>query len=51
MQDTYEFNPRKCNSANSVSRYIEREMSRIIIALATKYDHAEIFDHTVTGGI
>ena len=50
MHDTYDFNPRKCNSASSMSGYIEREMSRIIIALPTKLDHVEIFEQTVTGG-
>ena len=32
MNDTYGFNPRKCNSANSMSGFIEREMSRTILA-------------------
>ena len=32
MNDTYGFNPRKCNSANSMSACIEREMSRTIFA-------------------
>ena len=32
MNDTYGFNPRKCNSANSMSVCIEREMSRTILA-------------------
>ena len=50
MNDTYGFNPRKCNSASSMSRYIEREMSRIILALATKLEHAKIFQQTLTGG-
>ena len=50
MHDTYDFNPRKCNSASSMSGYTEREMSRIIIALPTKLDHVEIFEQTVTGG-
>ena len=39
MQNTYGFNPRKCNSTNSMSGCIEREMSKIILALPTKYDH------------
>ena len=47
MQNTYNFNPRKCNSASSMSGCIEREMSKIILALPTKYDHVEIF---VIGG-
>ena len=50
MKDTYSFNPRRCNSASSMSGCIEREMSKIILALPTKYDHAEIFEQMVTGG-
>ena len=44
MNDTYGFNPRKCNSVSSMSGYSEREMSRIILALATKLEHVEIFE-------
>ena len=44
MNDTYGFNPRKCNSASSMSGHIEREMSRIILALPTKLEHVEIFE-------
>ena len=50
MQDTDGFNPRKCNSASPMSGCIEREMSRIILALPAKYEHVEIFEETVTGG-
>ena len=50
MQNTYGFNPRKCNSASSISGCIEREMSKIILALLTKYDHVEIFEETLIGG-
>ena len=50
MQDTYGFNPRKCNSASSMSGCIEREMSKSILALPTKVKHAEIFEQTVIGG-
>ena len=49
MQNTYGFNPRKCNSASSMSGCIEREMSKIILALPTKLEHAEIFEQTVIG--
>ena len=45
--DTYGFNPRKCNSASSMSGCIEREMSEIILAFPTKYKHVEIFEETV----
>ena len=44
------FNPRKCNSASSMSGCIEREMSKIILALPTKYEHVEIFEETVIAG-
>ena len=50
MQNAYGFNLRKCNSASSISGCIEREMSKIILALPTKYEHAEIFEQTVIGG-
>ena len=50
MRNTYGFNPRQCNSASSMSGCIEREMSKIILALPTKYDHVEIFEETVIGG-
>ena len=49
MQNTYGFNPRKYNSASSMSGCIERVMSKIILALPTKYDHVEIFEETVIG--
>ena len=50
MQSTYGFNPRKCNSASTMSRCIEREMSKVIITLPTKIKHVEIFEQTVIGG-
>ena len=50
MHKIYCFNPKKCNSASAMSGYIEREMSKIILALPTKLDHVEIFEQTVTGG-
>ena len=49
MNNTYGFNPRKCNSASSMSGCIEREMSRTILALPTKLEYVEIFKQTVTG--
>ena len=50
MHGTCGFNPRKCNSASSMSGCIEREMSKIILALPTQYEHVEIFEETVIGG-
>ena len=35
MHDQCGFNPRKCNSASTLSSCIEREMSCVIIALRT----------------
>ena len=50
MHKTYRFNPKKCNSTSAMSGYIEREMSKIILALLEKLDHVEIFEQTVTEG-
>ena len=49
MQNTYGFNPGKCNSASSISGCIEREMSKTILTPTTKLEHAEIFQQTVIG--
>ena len=50
MHDTYGLNPRKCNSASWMSGCIEREMSKIILALPAKYEQVEILEETVIGG-
>ena len=50
MHERYGFNPRKCNSASTLSGCIEREMSKVILTLPTKVDHNEIFEKTVIGG-
>ena len=50
MQNIYGFNPRKSNSASTMSGCIEREMSKVIITLPTKIEHVEIFEQTVIGG-
>ena len=50
MQDNYGFNPRKCNSASSLSGCIKREMSKVIISFPTNVEHLEIFEKTITGG-
>ena len=49
MQNTYGFNLRRCNSASSMNSCIEREMSKVILAWLTKYEHVEIFEETVNG--
>ena len=44
MHNRYGFNPRKCNSASTLSGCIEREISRVIIALPTSNEQS------ITGG-
>ena len=50
MHDRYGFNPRKCNSASSLSGSIERHLSKVIIALATTNEIVDIFEQTLTSG-
>ena len=50
MQNKYGFNPRKCNSAAIFSGCVEREMSKIIIALPTSFEVLELFENTLNGG-
>ena len=50
MNDRYGFNPRKCNSASTLSGCIEREMSRVIIALPTSNEIVYIFEQSITVG-
>ena len=50
MHDKYGFNPRKCNSASSLSGTIERDLSKVIIAPPTSYETVDIFEQTLTGG-
>ena len=44
MHDQYGFNPRKCNSASTLSDCIEREKSRVIIALPTSNEAFDSFE-------
>ena len=44
MHDQYGFHPRKCNAASTLSGCIEREMSRVIIALPTSNEAVDIFE-------
>ena len=50
MHDRYGFIPRKCNSASSLSGSIDRDLSKVIIALPTTNDIVDIFKQTLTGG-
>ena len=44
------YNPRKCNSAHTLSGCIQRDLSKVIIALPATSAHTEIFEKTLTGG-
>ena len=44
------FNPRKCNSASTLSGCVQRNQSKVIIALPTNYSHAKIFEKSLIGG-
>ena len=50
MHDKYSFNPRKCNSASSLSGSIERDLSKVIIPLPTTNEIVDVFEQTLTGG-
>ena len=44
------YNPRKCNSASTLSGCIERKMSKVIIALPINNEFVNIFEQTLSGG-
>ena len=50
MHKKFGFNPRKCNSASTLSGCVQRNQSKVIITLPTNYEHAEIFEKTLIGG-
>ena len=50
MYQKFGYNPRKCNSASTLSGCIPRELSKVVIALPTNFEHAEIFEKILTGG-
>ena len=50
MHKKFGFNPRKCNSASTLSGCIQQNQSKVIISLPTNYEHAEIFEKTLIGG-
>ena len=50
MHDKHGFNPRKCNSASSMSGSMERDLSKVIIALPTNNETVDVFEQTLTGG-
>ena len=50
MHKKFGYNPRKCNSASTLSGCVQRNQSKVIITLPTNYEHAEIFENTLIGG-
>ena len=44
------YNPRKCNSASKLSGCIQREQSKVILALPMNNSVMEVFEKTLTGG-
>ena len=50
MQKMYGFNPRRCNALRTFSGCIERELSKVVIALPTNIDGVKMFEKTSTGG-
>ena len=50
MQDTTGYNPRIINSASKLSGCIQREQSKVIIALPTNNIQMEVFEKTLSGG-
>ena len=49
MHKKFGFNPRKYNSASTLSGCVQRNQSKVIVALPTNYSHAEIFEKTLIG--
>ena len=50
MNEKIGFDPRKCNSAGTLSGCVQRNQSKVIIALPTNYSHAGIFLKSLIGG-
>ena len=42
LQKLFKFNPRKCNSASSLSGYVHRDKSKCLIALPTEAEHVRV---------
>ena len=50
MQEKSSYNPRTINSASKLSGCIQREKSKVILALPTNNVQVEVFEKTVAGG-
>ena len=49
MQEKFGFNPRKINSASTLSGCVQRDVSKVILALPSNYEHAEVFEKSLIG--
>ena len=49
MCEKFGYNPRKCNSASTLSGCVQRDLSKVTITLPTKIEHAEIFEKSLIG--
>ena len=50
MQNECGYNPRKINSASKLSGCIQREQSKLILALPSDNNQMETFEKTLSGG-
>ena len=50
MHEKFGFNPRKINSASTLSGCVQRDQSKVLIALPTCYEHAKVFEKSLIGG-
>ena len=50
MQEKFSFNPRKINTDSTLSGCVQRDVSKVVIALPTCYEHAEVFEKSLIGG-
>ena len=49
LQQSFKYNPRKCNSASFLSRCVQRDKSKCCIALPTDVEHVKLFEKTLIG--
>ena len=50
MQEKFSFNPRKINTDSTLSGCVQRDVSKVVTALPTCYEHAEVFEKSLIGG-
>ena len=50
LNEKFKFDPRKCNFASSFSGCVQRDKSKMIIALPTKAETVPLFEKKLIGG-